>query len=73
MFWFFAIKCKEIKMSNFILALVSIVYGLVCLTQEADQGKCSTSKSAEDSSEKGAEGELKTMTSIERKKTINWG
>ena len=60
-------------MSNFILALVSIVYGLVCLTQEADQGKCSASKSAEDCFKKGAEGELNTMTSIERKKTINWG
>jgi hypothetical protein len=47
-------------MSNFILAIVTIVYGLVCLTQEAGQGKCSTSKSAEDSSEKGAEGELNT-------------
>ena len=60
-------------MSNFILAIVSIVYGLVCLTQGADQGKCSTSKSAEDCFKKGAEGELKTMTIIERKKTINWG
>jgi hypothetical protein len=56
-------------MSNFILAIVTIVYGLVCLTQEAGQGKCSTSKSAEDSSEKGAEAELKTMTIIERKKS----
>ncbi len=60
MFWSFAIKCKEIKMSNFILATVSIVYGLVCLTQEADQGKLSTSKSAEDCFKKGAEGELNT-------------
>jgi len=43
-------------MSNFILATISIVYALVCLKKESDQGKCPTSKSAEDSLEKGAEG-----------------
>jgi hypothetical protein len=55
-------------MSNFILAMVSIMYVLVCLPKEADQGKCSTSKSAEDSFKKRTEGELKTKTLVERKK-----
>jgi hypothetical protein len=45
-------------MSNFILAIVSIVYAIVCLPKEPDQEKYSTSKSAEDASEKGAEGDL---------------
>jgi hypothetical protein len=45
-------------MSNFILAIVTIVYALVCLLKESDQGKRSTSKSAEDAFKKGAEGEL---------------
>jgi hypothetical protein len=35
-------------MSDFILAMVSIMYVIVCLTNEVDQGKCSTSYSAED-------------------------
>ena len=64
----FAIKCWEIRMTNFIYAMVTIVYALVCLTKEAEQGKCATSKSAEDSLKKGAEGELKTKTLVERKK-----
>ena len=55
-------------MSNFVLALVSIMYALVCLTKEADQGKCSTSNSAGDYSKKEAEGEPETMTLFERKK-----
>ena len=54
----FIINCRVINMSNYILAMVSIMYALVCLTKEADQGKCSTSKSAEDCYKKGAEGEL---------------
>jgi hypothetical protein len=45
-------------MSNFIIAIVTIVYALVCLPKEADQEKCSTSKSAEDCYKEGAEGEL---------------
>jgi len=45
-------------MSNFTFAIVSIVYALVCLTKEPDKGKSSTSKSAEDSFKKWAEGEL---------------
>jgi len=45
-------------MSNFIYAIVATVYALVCLTEETDQGKGATSKSAEDCSKKGAEGEL---------------
>jgi hypothetical protein len=44
-------------MSDFVFAMVSIVYALVCLTKESDQGKCSTSDSVEDSSKKGAEGD----------------
>ena len=44
--------------SNFILAIVTIVYAAGCLTKEADQGNCSTSKSAEDVFKKAAEGEL---------------
>ena len=55
-------------MSNFIFAIVTIVYALVCLPKEADQGKCSTPKSTEDSLKKGAERELKTKTLVERKK-----
>jgi hypothetical protein len=55
-------------MSNFIFAIVTIVYALVCLPKETDQGKCATSKSAEDSFKKRAEVELETMTIIERKK-----
>ena len=55
-------------MTNFIYAMVTIVYALVCLPKEADQGKCSTSKSAEDSFKKRTEGELKTKTLVERKK-----
>ncbi len=54
----FAIKCWEIRMSDFVFAIVTIVYALVCLPKEADQGKCSTSKSAENCYKKGAEGEL---------------
>jgi hypothetical protein len=45
-------------MSNFIFAIVTIVYALVCLPKETDQGKCATSKSAEDSFKKRREGEL---------------
>jgi len=40
-------------MSDFILAIVTIIYALVCLTKDSDQGKCSTSKSAEDNLKKG--------------------
>jgi hypothetical protein len=53
-------------MSNYILAMVSIVYALVCLTKEAEQGSCSTS--VEDCSKKCAEGKLGTMTLTEQKK-----
>ena len=34
-------------MPNFIFAIVSIVYALVCMTSESDQGEFSTSKSLE--------------------------
>jgi hypothetical protein len=54
-------------MTNFIYAMVTIVYALVCLTKEADQGKCSTSKSAEDSFKKRTEGELGARVLIGRK------
>jgi hypothetical protein len=57
-------------MSDFVFAMVTIVYALACLTKEAEQGKCSTSKSAEECFKKGAEGELGTMTFTERKKTF---
>ena len=40
-------------MSNFIHAIVSIVYALVCLTIESDQGMFSMSKPAEDNLKKG--------------------
>jgi hypothetical protein len=43
-------------MSNYVFAIVATVYALVCLTKEAEQGKCSTSKSAEECFKKGAEG-----------------
>jgi len=43
-------------MSDFILAMVSIVYALVCLTKESDQAKGPPSKSAEDNLKKKAEG-----------------
>jgi hypothetical protein len=36
-------------MSNFILAIVSIVYALVCLTKESDPGKCPKFKCEDDS------------------------
>ena len=55
-------------MSNFILAMVSIVYALICLTKEADQGICSISKPAENKFEKGAEGKRETLTPLEQKK-----
>ena len=55
-------------MSNFILAMVSIVYAIVCLTKEADQGICSISKPAENKFEKGAEGKRETLTPLEKKK-----
>ena len=55
-------------MSDFVFAIVTIVYALVCLPKEADQGKCSTSKSTEDCYKEGAEGEIKTKTLVERKK-----
>jgi hypothetical protein len=42
-------------MSNFIFAIVATVYALACLTKEAEQEKCSTSKSAEECFKKGAE------------------
>ncbi len=42
-------------MSNFILAMVSIVYVLVCLTKESDQAKGPPLKSAVDCSKKDAE------------------
>jgi hypothetical protein len=54
-------------MTNFIYAIVTIVYALVCLTKEAEQGRCSTSKSAEDSLKKGAEGELGARAFLGRK------
>jgi hypothetical protein len=58
----FAIKCRVINMSNFIYAIVATVYALVCLTKETDQGKGATSKSAENSSKKRAEGELEALS-----------
>ncbi len=51
-------------MSNFILAMVSIVYAIVCLTKESDQGMFSMSKSAEDTLKKGAEGRKGTPDKI---------
>jgi hypothetical protein len=35
-------------MSDFILAMVTIVYALVCLTKKPDQGKCSKLKYEDD-------------------------
>jgi hypothetical protein len=55
-------------MSNYISAIVATVYALASLTKETDQGKGTTSKSAEDCSKKTAEGELETMTLIEQEK-----
>jgi len=55
-------------MSNFAVAIVTIVYALVCLTNDADKGKGTTSKSAEDCSKNAEEGELYTRTLIEQKK-----
>ena len=57
-------------MSDFVFAIVTIVYALVCLPKEADQGKCATSKSAEDGSERGAEGKFQTITLVMRKSLI---
>ena len=57
-------------MTNFIYAIVTIVYALVCLTKEAEQGRCSTSKSAEENFNIVAERDLGTMTLVERKKLI---
>jgi hypothetical protein len=45
-------------MSDFILAMVSIVYVLVCLTNEDDQEKCSTSFSAKNNMKMKAKGRL---------------
>ncbi len=64
----FAIKNREIKMSNFTTTIVTILYALVCLTKEADQGICSISKPAENKFEKGAEGKRETLTPLEKKK-----
>jgi len=55
-------------MANFALALVNIMYALVCLTKESDQGKCPTSDSVEASSKKGAEGKRYPLTLSEQKK-----
>ena len=42
-------KHKKINyMSDFVLAMVSIVYALVCLTKDSDQQKCSTLKYEDD-------------------------
>jgi hypothetical protein len=49
-------------MSNFIFAIVATVFSLVCLTKEAEQGKCFTSKSAKNSSKKRAESELEAVS-----------
>jgi hypothetical protein len=43
-------------MSDFVFATISIVYALVCLTEESDPEKCAMSKPAEDILKKGAEG-----------------
>ncbi|CAB1084485.1 hypothetical protein D1AOALGA4SA_12005 [Olavius algarvensis Delta 1 endosymbiont] len=44
-------------MANFVLILVNIMYALVCLTIESDQGTLSMSKPVdEDNSKKEAEG-----------------
>jgi len=55
-------------MIDFVLAMVSIVYALVCLTKESDPKRCSTSKLAEDFFKKGAEDEIETVSPIEQKK-----
>jgi hypothetical protein len=39
-------------MSDFISAIVSILYAVVCLANEVDQGKCSTLYPAEDDKKK---------------------
>lgn len=56
-------------MGDSILAIVTIVYALVCLTKESDhdQAKRLTLKSAEDYVQKGAGDELETVTAVERK------
>ncbi len=51
----FAIKYREIKMSNFTTAIVTILCALVCLAKESDQGMFSMPKPVEDSSKKDAE------------------
>jgi hypothetical protein len=43
-------------MSNFVIAMVSIVYVLICLTKETGQGMCSMSNAVEDNLKKEAEG-----------------
>jgi hypothetical protein len=43
-------------MSNFVIAIFSIMYALVCLAEEPDQEKCSTSYSAEVNLKKKAKG-----------------
>jgi len=54
------------NMSNFILAMVSVVYTLVGLTKESDQGMFSMTKPAEDSSKKGTKEKLSnTITNNE--------
>jgi hypothetical protein len=43
-------------MTDFIVAIVSILYAAVCLVNEADQDKCSTSSSAQDHMNREAKG-----------------
>jgi hypothetical protein len=43
-------------MSDFVTAMVSIVYVLICLTKETDKGMCSMSNVVEDNLKKEAEG-----------------
>jgi hypothetical protein len=52
-------------MSNFILATISIVYALVCLTKESDQGMFSMSIPVEDCLKKEAGGKRGTPEKID--------
>ncbi|MBT8366276.1 MAG: hypothetical protein KJP23_16380 [Deltaproteobacteria bacterium] len=56
-------------MPNFIFAIVTIVYALVCLANESDQENCSTLESSGDSfKKKDAKGSAEKLLEILREK-----
>lgn len=59
-------------MSDFVSILVAVVYGMTCLTNDADQGKSSPLKSAENWVKRDTRRELlaDTCTKNERFQTI---